>query len=263
VVGDDGIWLLDIEQNSVRKIIALEKLIKIRPLSNMKNATHYLEHLMFNQSGLRFCFLHRWKMEDGGVYTRLYTANYDGTDIYLLNDSGRVSHFGWRNDRELLAYGALENKINALRRHKWIVKRFIRPLLPLYHRIIKDNSRISKTITGDSYLVFMDKTEIKQRVASSISSEDGHPSFSRTKEDIFITDTYPDPREGSLAKLILYDLKDGKEYILNELSSLADYDDTPLRCDLHPRWSLDGRYISVDTMNDGTRGVYLYELNRV
>ena len=91
----------------------------------MKNATHYLEHLMFNPSGNGFCFLHRWEIEDGGIYARLYTANIKGGEIYLLNDSGRVSHFCWRNNEEIMAWCGLKTAVNHLRKHKNIIKFFI------------------------------------------------------------------------------------------------------------------------------------------
>jgi Tol biopolymer transport system component len=261
IVEGDAIWLVDLEQNSSKKIILLQNIINNKPLSNMRNATHYLEHLMFNPSGNRFCFLHRWKIADGGIYARLYSSNLDGTDVYLLNDSGRMSHFGWQDDKHLLAYGGIENKINKLRKYRNILKYVIKPLLPLYHKIVNDNSKLSKAITGDSYLMFVDKTNEVKRVASSISSEDGHPSFSRNgNKNFFVTDTYPDPDEGSIADLIIFDLGKDKEYILTELNSIPEYDNSPIRCDLHPRWSMDGAYISVDTMNDGVRGCYLYRI---
>ena len=261
VVKDDAIYLLDLENNTSKKIILLDDMINNKPLSNMKNAIHYLEHLMFNPSGTRFCFLHRWKIEDGGIYARLYTANINGSEICLLNDSGRMSHFAWQDDTHLLAYGGIENRINSLRKYKKVLRYFIKPLLPLYHMLVNDNSRLSKAITGDSYIIFTDDTKEIKRVASEISNEDGHPSFSKDgNKNTFITDTYPDPGEGSIADLILFDLENDKSFILDRLSSISEYDNSPIRCDLHPRWSYDGNYVSIDTMNDGKRGCYLYRI---
>ena len=262
VVENDGVWHVDLKQNISKQIIYLKDLIKYKPLSNMEKATHYIEHLMLNTTGSRLCFLHRWKLEDGGIYARLYTVAMDGSDLYLLNDSGRVGHFGWQDDEHLLVYGGLENKINSLRKHKNILKYFIKPLLPLYHKLVNDNSKLSKAVTGDSYVIFKDKTNVVQRVSESISNEDGHPSFSRKgNKDIYITDTYADPDEGSIAKLIMFDLAKNNYVVLDELSSIEKYDNSPLRCDLHPRWSIDGKFISIDTMNDGVRSCYLYRIS--
>jgi hypothetical protein len=260
IVPGDGIWRLDLETGESQKIIALEDLLANHPLSNMQGATHYLEHLMFNPSGTRFCFLHRWKMTEGGIYARLYTAAEDGKELYLLNDSGRMSHFCWRNDKEILTYGGLTNPVNRLRRYKKLVRYFFKPLLPLYHKLVNDNSSISKALTGDSYLLFKDQSQERKRVAPEISDEDGHPSFPAGNQAAFISDTYPDPNEGSVAKLLKYNLETGAHEVLAELDSISEYDDSALRCDLHPKCAFDGKHVSIDTMDQGIRSTYLYRI---
>ena len=262
IVPGDGIWLLDFAENTSRKILDIQEVLRYRPLTNMKGATHYVEHLMINPSGKRFCFLHRWKLEDGGIYARFYTADLNGENQTLLNDSGRMSHFFWRDDETILAYGGLENSINRLRKKKQLVKYFIKPLLPLYHRLVKDNTSIAISLRGDSYLLLNDKTKEKKRIALELSKEDGHPSAHPIDKNIFITDTYPDPSEGSKAKLYLYDIAKEKAHHFLTLNSLSEYDESPLRCDLHPRWSYDGNYFSLDTMHDGVRSCYVYQCER-
>ena len=258
IVKGDGIWRFDLNTSEITQIFSIDNLLKINFQSNMENATHYLEHLMFNPSGNRFCFLHRWKMDGGGIYARLYTANIDGTGLYLLNDSGRMSHFCWRSETELVAYGGLKNPINMLRKYSFFVKYIFQPFLPIYHKIVNDNSAVSKVLTGDSYILFRDKSNQTKRVALELSREDGHPSFNPKNVDLLLTDTYPDPNEGSVARLYCYNLADNKCRHLDSLNSIPQYDDTPIRCDLHPRWSYDGNMFSVDTMNDGMRGIYVY-----
>ena len=262
VVSGDGIWRLDIQTKEVKKIIDIEEILKFNPISNMAGSTHYLEHLMLNPSGSRFCFLHRWKMPEGGIYARLYTANNDGSDVYLLNDSGRMSHFCWRNDLQLLAYGGMSNSLNKLRRYKTLVKSLFRPILPIYHMLFSDSGTVAKALTGDSYILFNDRTQRKEKVAPEISDEDGHPSFPSENQNIFITDIYPnlDDQGASFAKLIKYDLSSHNFTILSELRSIPKFDNTGMRCDLHPKCSYDGKYVSVDTMDQGVRSVYLYKV---
>jgi len=260
VVEGDGLWLVDLETGAERQVVALADLISNKPLSNMDNATHYVEHVHISPDGKRMAFLHRWKIADGGIYARLYTAKIDGSELYLLNDSGRVGHFNWFNENEVLAYCGLENKINKIRKYKTLVKFFIKPLLPVYHMLIKDNSKISKMVTGDSYVIFKDQSEIRRRIALKISDEDGHPSARRGYPNQFITDTYPDPEDSPQAKLILYDLEKDEPVYLDYLGSIARHDNSATRCDLHPRVSLNGRYVSIDTMDRGVRGTYLYDL---
>ena len=93
IVENDGIYLLDVHNKQIKRIINILDVVNNKPLSNMQCGVHYLEHIMISPNNQRFVFVHRWKTDDGGIYSRLYTANIDGSDLYLLNDSGRISHF--------------------------------------------------------------------------------------------------------------------------------------------------------------------------
>ena len=260
---NDGIWRLDLKSGHKEQIISLAQLVSVKPLSNMKGATHYVEHLMFNPSGDRFCFLHRWKMSEGGIYSRLYTANADGTDIFLLSDSGRMSHYCWRSERELLAYGGVETAANRLRKHKQLVRFIFRPLLPIFHKLFKDSSKLTKSLTGDGYVLYKDLEHAPKKVAAAISGEDGHPNFLQKNGDVFITDIYPELQDDgtSLTRLLSYDLSNDTYEVIAELRSNSSFDNTGWRCDLHPKCSFDGNYVCVDTMDAGGRGIYVFQLN--
>jgi hypothetical protein len=262
---DDGIWYIDRKIKDIKQIITLKQMIATKPLSNMENAVHYVEHLMISPNNQRFVFLHRWKTEDGGIYARLYSVNVDGTDLFLLNDSGRMSHYSWKNDHQIVAWGGLSNPINNLRKYKNIVKFFIKPFMPIYKRIsggnsVDGNSKISSIISGDSYIIFTDKTNNKKRLASNILTKDGHPSFSKVDENLMITDTYPDLNDKYKEQLILFDMETKKIINVEKLMHLAKFANNIVRCDLHPKWSHDGKYICVDTLDNGYRSIYLYEI---
>jgi hypothetical protein len=266
IVKSDGIFFLNIENNKVEKIINICDLLKINPIASMKDGVHYLEHLMISPCGKRFSFFHRWKINDGGIYARMYTANIDGSDLFLLNDSGRMSHFCWRNKSQIFGWGGLPNIANTLRKYRNFAKYFIKPLLPTYKRLVTGNaiqgtSKISSMFTGDSYILFNDKSAKIEKVPLEILDRDGHPSFCPVNKNWLVTDTYPD--ENGTAKLILYNILTKEKIILDELKSIQCYDNTPNRCDLHPKWSLDGANISIDTMNDGVRSMYLYDVSNL
>ncbi len=232
----------------------------MKPLSNMKNSIHYIEHLMISPDNKRFAFLHRWTIGDGGIYSRLYTSNIDGSDIYLLNDSGRMSHFYWKGNNHLLAWGGIENSINKMRKYKNIIRFFIKPLLPLYHQFFRNISSIRNIATGDSYLIFQDKTKNVEKINTDILKEDGHPSFSCNK-NLFISDTYPNAK--GVSELFLFDIKYDKKILIDKLNSIKKLNNSASRCDLHPKWSLDGKYVSIDTTDQGYRSMYIYKIKDI
>jgi hypothetical protein len=256
---DDGIWYLDIKENSVKQILTLENLVNFKQLSTMKNTIHYVEHLMINPSGDRFCFLHRWKLDDGGIYSRLYTCNIDGTDLYLLHDNGKMSHFNWKNDNEIIAYGIVANSINKIRKYKNLVKLFIKPLLPLYHKLVKDGTSISKAIAGNSYMILKDRTQEVVKINHTISTDDGHPSWIDGTNS-FVSDTYPTKLNSHKAKLFIFDMETQKEILIDQLESIKEFDNSAMRCDLHPKPSFDKKYICIDTMHNQKRDIFIYEI---
>jgi hypothetical protein len=258
---NDGIWLLDIKRKNLKQIINIMDLIKIKPLSSMQGGAHYLEHLMFSPSGKRFCFLHRWQINDGGIYTRFFSADMDGGNIYLLNDSGRMSHFCWRNENELLGWCGLPTTINRLRKYKNMVKYFVKPLFPLYHKVINKRPLVRKLVTGDSYVLFKDETDKKTKVYSAVLVMDGHPTFCPFNKDWFVSDTYQNDK--GYRNLFLFNMFNGEKIDVTQLKSNSYLDDSPFRCDLHPKWSYDGRYISIDSVHGGNRQMYVYDVEKI
>ena len=262
---DDGIWYIDTKTKDIKQIITLKQMVAYKPLSNMKDAIHYVEHLMISPDNKRFIFMHRWQTTDSGIYARLYTVSVDGSELYLLNDSGRMSHYSWRNNTEIVAWGGLSNPINSLRKYKNIVKFFIKPLMPLYKKLsggnsVDGNTKLSAMVSGDSYIVFTDKTNKKRRLATDILIKDGHPSFSKVNDNLMITDTYPNPNDEFQEELILFDMQKNEISSSLKLNHLEEFASSGVRCDLHPKWSQDGKFICVDTLDKGHRSIYVYEV---
>ena len=55
----------------------------------------------------------------------------------------------------------------------------------------------------------------------------------------------------------------GEKVDIAQLQSNPHLDNSSFRCDLHPKWSFDGRYICVDTVHKGFRQMYVYDVERV
>jgi hypothetical protein len=260
IVPGDGIWILDIENNKPKKLIELDQLLGISPMRSMVGATHYLEHLMFNPSGDKFAFLHRWKPESGGVYTRLYVSGLSQISPRLIDDTGRLTHYSWVDEDHIFGWGARPTFATSLRKSNVIAKLLFKRLLPIYKALVKGNaidghSALSRSLTGDSYLLIDVNSGKSSPQFRHVIDRDGHPSPLPNHRGWIVTDTYPD-RE-SKALLLAGNLESQEVVVLDELRSIPSFDNSPYRCDLHPKVSFDGRYISVDTMNDGVRGIYL------
>ncbi len=256
---EDGIWLLDLESGEYCKVVALRDLLAVNWVSTMRDGPHYFEHVMFNPSGSRFAFLHRWRTGDGGIVAHLHTADRTGRDRCLLNDSGKMSHFCWRDDEWILGYGALRSVLHELRKRRWSTRLVMKPLLPLYHALRRSAPRLD--LSGQGFLLFKDRTREATRVTADFLRADGHMTFRPGSKSTFVTDTYPD-REGA-CDLILVDLPSGSLLAKERLHSMPEISNTGYRADLHPKWSFDGRFVSVDTARHGRRGIDVFEVVEV
>jgi len=255
---DDGIWRLNIDTSCIKRILSLETLVKINPVTGMSKSVHYVEHINISPNGKRFMFIHRWKTSDNNIYSRLFTANIDGSEIFLVNDSGRVTHACWANDGEIVAWCGKENLVNKLRSNVKLSKYLFAPLLPFYHRLTGQNSKINQLATGDSYYRFLDKSSFRERLSPELLNEDGHPSFNPKNKQVMLTDTYEDSNHKRT--VLLFDMKSKKVRYIAKLKSMPDLDKTTYRCDLHPRWSTDGNFVIVDTTNEFFRQIYVYKV---
>jgi len=113
-------------------------------------------------------FFHLW-LNKGKRFSRLFSCDYTGDHLYLLENEGIVSHYSWKSDDELLVF--------TYRKH-----------------------------SGSHYYLYKDKTQKKGILGLNVLKEDGHPSFSRDRKWL-LTDTYPD--RYSDRKLILFNPEKG------------------------------------------------------
>ncbi len=257
----DGLFRIDLETGDSSLVVATKDLKRFRPVASMDGATHYLDHAMFSPGGHRFCFLHRWDLPDGGMYTRLFTADEWGRGVRCLLDSGRVTHTGWRGDRELVAWGRVPSPVASLRRSRWISRYLLRPLLPLYHRVAGARGLLRSTLIGDSYLLIEESTGRSRRLAPGVRfADDGHPSWHPHDRRWMLTDTYEDAE--FQRDLLLYDHDRQLLLRVGRFASDPATCSTGFRCDLHPRWVSNGRYVCIDSTHaNGERQVYLIDVS--
>jgi hypothetical protein len=104
---------------------------------------------------------------------------------------------------------------------------------------------------GDGYYRLTDRTERIKPLFPALHS-DGHPCVSPDGKWV-ATDTYPDKRRRQ--HLYLCDLTSGTAREIASFHAPFKYDNDT-RCDLHPRFSPDGRTVCVDAACDGRRALY-------
>ncbi|MCR5185760.1 MAG: hypothetical protein K6D97_01410, partial [Clostridia bacterium] len=134
---DDGVFLIDISNNSSKLIISLKNLAKLN--DKEESYQHYINHISISPSGEKFIFFHIYVKEKSWV-TQLISANIDGTKMTILENEDLVSHYTWKSDDELLITGI--DKSNSF-----------------YYRLYEVNGKYKKDITN-KYL-----------------KQDGHPTF--------------------------------------------------------------------------------------
>lgn len=213
----DGLWRVDLDRGAAELLLSLAHLAANEPRPEMKGAAHYVNHALYSPTGRRIVFMHRWHGRTGR-FSRLYVCDPDGRDLRLLLDDRMVSHYHWEDDEHLLVWGRTAEAGDH------------------YYRL--DVRTGQPTIVGAGVLdVF----------------GDGHPSYSPDRRWI-VTDSYPD--RARYRRLLLFGVGSGRCIEVGRFLAPWAFDGAR-RCDLHPRWSPDGQWISIDSAHEGRRGSYL------
>ena len=258
IYNNETISLIDLESGKINHLFNIQDVIKISFVKTMNNAIHYLEHLSISPDDNKFIFLHRFKLEDGGIFSRMLKYDLKKNTLSLLLNSGRVSHFAWRSNNQLIFYGSFGNMFTAFRK-KSSLKKIFKKLLYFYKFFIKDNTYISKLATGDGYKIIDTENNKKIHInIEKLNREDGHPTC--YNEEIFVTDNYPDNDNQNKASLFKVDLNSNFFSKLTDLDSIKEFDNTPIRCDLHPRFSNSKNYLSIDCMENNHRSCIVFKL---
>ncbi|MCM8778061.1 MAG: hypothetical protein NC905_07395 [Candidatus Omnitrophica bacterium] len=150
---EDGVYRIDLITGNYRLVLPLSKVLGLRKEKGIENFYAWFNHLDFNKSGERFCVLNRWKEgEKQPRRTRFTTSDLEGSEAYDLIDSYLISHYAWKNEKEIVVWAEIKGEIGF-----WIVE---------------------------------DKTGRYKKIDKKIQKDDGHCSFSKD-ERYLLYDTYP------------------------------------------------------------------------
>lgn len=280
---DSGITIMDMKTKEVKLLVSVRQVAECG-VSNLSGKTHhYLTHLCLNPSSTRVAFLHRYFMPDGGLMTRLMTIGIDGSNLRCLGQ-GFLSHYDWKDDDHIYIYGRSGSSVDAMRNNPIMQNPLVKGSVRLAKKCIKMVIGKNKGIvSGMSFLMITDADEPKvSAFAKDIIPLDGHPMTHPFNKNWCICDTYPDAVGDRDLFLYNFDedlrinmgkfrrlfqdpdvaLKDQflmgmDENILKTVSlEQITFTRSGLHCDLHPRWSADGKWAVFDSIHEGTRQIY-------
>lgn len=230
-----GIWKVDFETGQTELVVSLAQVAKI-PWADgdvRANAWHYFNHLLISPRGDRFVFLHRYRPKfdtnkltfEGGFVTRMFSANVDGSDLYILDPSGNTSHFIWDDGEH--------------------VTMWTRP-----------------AGSPAAFYQMKDRTDIVKPVGAGVMTENGHnTNLPAPYQDWILNDTYPS-RNGRRQTVYLFHRPTGRKVVLGHFPSPESYVGE-WRCDTHPRCSNDGHSVVIDSPHAGGRQLHLLDIREV
>jgi len=220
----DGIYWMDLTTGEHRLIISLEQIARFRHKTTMDGVKHWFNSLLFNPDDTRFIFLHRWHRPDD--------ANGWWTRLFTARPDG--SDVYCVTDHE---YASHFDWCNSRQILAWAHRRHL----------------------GNHYFLFTDRAEQVSLVGESVLTVNGHCSYSPDGRWL-LTDTYPD--DDQMSTLILYRLRDGYRVDIGRFFAPRElYEE--IRCDLHPRWSRDGKQVCIDSAHEGSRQMYVIDVSAV
>lgn len=261
----DGIFHVDLVSGSHRLLISTSDIVAIDPAPQMPLSDNWLEHIMWNRSGTRFAFLHRYSDPVRWARHRLFTASADGTGLYQFKGYDKFSHMGWRNDVEFTMF-AMPNE-NAVRRsYVGVLRKHPKLASVLAWGYRKWKAKMATPVQlqkisagGEAYFRMFDNGGQSIRLDKDKLTVDGHCTWTRDGR-LMLTDTYSDNE--NYRHLLLYRPDRNEVYEVGRFYSGQNIND--VRCDLHPRWDHSERKIIIDSASkSGGRRMMVIDVGEI
>ncbi|MCF7848235.1 MAG: hypothetical protein K9M45_05235 [Kiritimatiellales bacterium] len=238
-----GIYKIDLETGESSLLLSYRQIAEIPNAGvDISDKWHYFNHLLVSPDGQRFIFLNRWRdapisdevLANAAEYnktankftTRMFTAGMDGEDVYLLDPSGKTSHFIWKDPEHITAWTHPGGRQKG-------------------------------------FWEFKDKTAELRQVGKGIMVKNGHNTYlPKTGQKWILNDTYP---QGKNREQIPYLFQEstGTKIELGRFHEPKEYKGE-WRCDTHPRASNDGKLVCIDSTHGGNgRQLYLIDISGI
>ncbi len=221
---EDGIYQVNLETGESQLIITFDQIAAI-PAPRQPLGKHWFNHLLFSPDGSRFIFLHRafWQEDAKTGWS---------TRMFTARPDG--SDIYCLADHGMVSHFIWKNPQQIL---AWAREPGVK----------------------DHFFLYTDRSDTVEMVGEGILTTDGHCTYSPDKQWI-LTDSYPG--KDRMMSLMLFRPADSKLVLLGKFFHPKEHSGE-FRCDLHPRWSRDGKFVVVDSINTGYRQMYLLDVSDI
>jgi len=219
-----GIWRLDLSSGKHDLMIPFSQVAAIpNPNDDMTGAKHWFNHLLVAPDGKRFVFLHRWQKPTDRTFT---------TRMITANPDGTDLYV-------------------------------VDPYGQTSHFIWRDPTHIlawaRHPSDGDRFYLYQDRSAKVEVIGRDVMTVNGHCTYLPNKRWI-LNDTYPDRERNQ--NPYLFNTETAKRYPLGHFNLPKEYGGE-FRCDTHPRFSPDGKKVTIDSAHEGGRQIYLIDISGI
>ncbi len=224
---DDGLWIVDLANGQAKLVVTIDSVRDRMPAVKDPKALAYFCHTKISRDGSKIFWLARTVENLSG---QKVVRKWETTSFVCDRDGGHVrrcfpdgwggSHFNWLDGDRMVVTANYQAKV-------W------------------------------SHVFFTPGKEDYTRLGKGLLDFDGHGVFSDDGKWM-ATDTYPD-KLGE-RKLMVMRMSDQAVLPLGSFFVPEIYRDQYSRCDLHPRWSSDGKRLAFNSVHEGSRQVYVIDV---
>lgn len=247
---DDGIFKVDIKSGDIDLLISYYDLRNFYHVASMDKALHWISHIEINTTSERILFLHRWseRVEDEFCFIhRLITMDKYGNNLHLLEDGDHPIP-QLKHDFDPNAQGIYDYE-----KSDWQISH---PMWKNDKEIIVWGPHQGNT----KYQLYEDKKDgLVTMIAPDVLIENGHMSYSPVNQRFLLSDTYPNDK--NIRELLILDTQKDILYTIGKF--YVPHLKKENRCDLHPRWSNNGKLICIDSVHEDSREMYIIDVSSI
>ena len=228
---DDGVFLIDMQTGKSKLLVNYEELLKISGYEPEDKIL--VNHITFSPNSDRYnILLRRFKRPGISAWTTTLIVGDLNGNVKPLLQNNYFSHYWWANNDEIIAHMQLGGTPGSFNGDMGLYSINVDGTFNKYQKSGVDLGPLNFCI---------DKKDIHCSLApdGKYIMGDGYPREFPDYRPIFAIN----PKTGECRKL------------MDVYSEPLENDDSDIRCDLHMRFTRDGKYITFDTIHNGKRQI--------